>query len=256
MINGMTIDGKAVKKILVDGKLWWANAPATIVFADPEVERVLLTTQALIDFVDGNNLGSLGYVDRNGDGKISFDEAASCGSLLENEGSISSIFLNNAKMTSFTELKWFKGLRTLDRLFNGCVALKTVELPVPSANITTNLGSYVFRLCYALRTVIIPEGWEELGTYIFYQCTKINLIDIPSTCNTIGAYFLSGSMSAGSPHTTIVCRAEIPPTFGGYGTNIQPLAVYVPDQSVQSYKSASGWNAYPNAIKPLSTYIE
>lgn len=255
MINGMTIDGKAVKKILVDGKLWWENAPATIVFADPEVERVLLTTQALIDFVDGNNPGSLGYVDRNGDGKISFDEAASCGSLFPSEESSVSIVAYNDVITSFNEFKWFKGLRVLSYMFYSCIALKSVELPVPNANLTTDLGYGVFRRCYALRTVIIPEGWETLGASFFRECSSLNLIVIPSTCNAIGAYFLTSSTTAGSPRIKVVCRAETPPSFGGYGSSGTPLAVYVPDQSVQSYKSASGWSEYPSAIKPLSTYI-
>lgn len=252
----MTIDGKAVKEISIDGKLWWrANAPA-IVFADPEVERVLLTTRACIDYVGQGNPGSLGYVDRNGDGKISFDEAASCGSLLPSEESSTSIFAYNTVMTSFNEFKWFKGLRELKYMFYRCSALKSVELPVPGTNMTTNLGYYMFRQCTSLTSVIIPEGWVTLGVSFVRQCTSLNLIDIPSTCTSIGATFLSNSMTAGSPHTTIVCRATTPPTFGGYGVDGEPLEVYVPDQSIQKYRAASGWNAYARIIKPLSTYIE
>ena len=256
MINGMTIDGKAVKEILIDGKLWWANAPATIVFADPEVERVLLTTRVCIDFVDRSNPGSLGYVDRNGDGKIGFDEAASCGSLLPSAQSSTSIFSFNRTIKSFNEFKWFKGLRIQAAAFYRCSALTTVELPVPGANIASDLGLDMFRECASLHRVIIPEGWETLGDRFARQCTSLTLLDIPSTCNTIGSNLLTLSMTAGSPHTIVVCRAGTPPTFGGFGSDGEPLAVYVPDQSVEAYKSASGWNTYPRAIKPLSTYIE
>ena len=255
MINGMTIDGKAVKEISIDGKLWWqAHSPA-IVFADPEVERVLLTTWVLVDYVDQSNPGSLGYVDRNGDGKISFDEAASCGSLLSSEKSTTSIISFNKVIKSFNEFKWFKGLGMLNNMFLQCLSLKAVEIPEPDINRTTELGSGMFRQCTSLISVIIPEGWETLGNDFARQCASLILIDIPSTCKSIGSNLLTLSMTAGSPHTTIVCRAETPPSFGGYGSGGEPLEVYVPDQSVQAYRAASGWNAYPNAIKPLTAYI-
>ena len=256
MINGMTIDGKAVKEISIDGKLWWANAPATIVFADAEVLRVLTTVKACVDYIDQSNPGSLGYVDRNGDGKIGFDEAASCGSLLEVASSGLTIFTFKDKIKSFNEFKWFKGLKTLIRMFYGCSALTTVELPVPNDNSTDDLGSYTFYQCASLHSIIIPEGWGNIGTRFASRCTSLNLIDIPSTCTSIKAELLYNSMTPGSPHTTIVCRAETPPAFGGYGSEGKPLAVYVPDQSVQAYKSASGWKEFASDIKPLSTYIE
>ena len=253
MINGMTIDGKAVKEISIDGKLWWANAPATIVFADAEVLRVLTTVPACVDYIDQSNPGSLGYVDRNGDGKIDFDEAASCGSLLDSDESVTSIFTYNTVIKSFNEFKWFKGLRRLSYMFYKCSALTSVEIPVPDANITTNLGSYTFRGCTSLLRVVIPEGWKTLEGSFVRQCTSLILLDIPSTCNAIGSNLLT---NADPDHVTIVCRAATPPSFGGYGSKGKPLAVYVPDQSVQAYKSASGWSEYPSVIKPLSTYIE
>ena len=255
MINGMTIDGKAVKEISIDGKLWWANAPATIVFADAEVLRVLTTVPACVDYIDQSNPGSLGYVDRNGDGKIGFDEAASCGSLSPSEKSTTSIISFNKVIKSFNEFKWFKGLRRLSYMFYQCSALTSIEIPVPDANITTTLGSYTFRQCTSLPRVVIPEGWKTLENSFVRQCNSLILLDIPSTCKSIGSNLLASSMTAGSPRTTIVCRAETPPSFGGYGSGGEPLEVYVPDQSVQAYRAASGWNAYPNAIKPLTAYI-
>ena len=248
----MTIDGKAVKEISIDGKLWWASRPTAIVFADSAVKQLLLTQHVYIDYVDTSNTGSPGLVDRNVDGEISVTEAARCGSFYTNAAGTSTLFYSNTDITAFNELQYFTGLRTLGNLFYGCKKLKSVELPVPGNGAATSTGDAIFIGCRALTGVVIPNGWVTIGADFFRNCTTIALIDIPATCSTIGASFTRGTYS----FPTIVCRATMPPTFGGYGWGGEPNSVYVPDASVAAYKSASGWKAYPNAIKPLSTYTE
>ena len=53
-------------------------------------------------------------------------------------------------------------------------------------------------------------------------------------------------------NVTVVCHAVTPPSFGTFNNN--PLALYVPDESVDAYKSANGWSQYAKYIKPLSEY--
>jgi hypothetical protein len=56
-----------------------------------------------------------------------------------------------------------------------------------------------------------------------------------------------------------VCRATNPPiittyTFDSTQISTEEGAIYVPDESVETYKSATNWSIYADQIKPLSEY--
>ena len=54
--------------------------------------------------------------------------------------------------------------------------------------------------------------------------------------------------------TSITILSAEPPTFASVALNgTSALAtIYVPDESVDTYKAADGWSEYANLIKPLS----
>ena len=54
----------------------------------------------------------------------------------------------------------------------------------------------------------------------------------------------------------VVCRAITPPILGGWGYEGEPKAIYVPDVSVDAYKSAAGWSSQAANVQPLSAYVE
>ena len=49
----------------------------------------------------------------------------------------------------------------------------------------------------------------------------------------------------------MVCRAIIPPTLPGW-FGVAPAVIYVPDESVETYKIATTWSAQSDKITPLS----
>ena len=51
----------------------------------------------------------------------------------------------------------------------------------------TEIGSYLFRGCTGLRTVIIPETVERIGRYAFSYCKKLEAINIPGSVTEIGS---------------------------------------------------------------------
>ena len=56
---------------------------------------------------------------------------------------------------------------------------------------------------------------------------------------------------------TLIIRATIPPTTDYWtfrGSNIPNI--YVPDSSVDAYKSSSGWSKWASYIKPISELVE
>lgn len=52
----------------------------------------------------------------------------------------------------------------------------------------------------------------------------------------------------------VICRAVTPPSLGSNSYLTKLTTVYVPDESVSAYKSASVWSGIAAKIKPLSEY--
>ena len=53
-------------------------------------------------------------------------------------------------------------------------------------------------------------------------------------------------------------NSVVPPTYSRAFENADTsnLKIYVPDDSVEAYKQASGWATYADKIHPVSEYIE
>lgn len=153
--------------------------------------------------------------DTNGDDELSEAEAASV-------SNIGTIFQNNTSITSFEELKYFTGLKSLDLYaFSDCKALESISIPVSITQIGTsafdgcnNLKKAEFasieHLCcisfgysisnptgYAkhlyingqeVSNLIIPEGITRIGRETFLCCEYLNTITIPYSVTEIGEY--------------------------------------------------------------------
>ena len=105
-----------------------------------------------------------------------------------------------------------------------------------------------------LEKVILPDTLTSIGHYGFCGYTALKNITIPS-----GVTFLNNSTFEGcSSFEWVICKPTTPPTLGnGYcfdRTNDCPI--YVPDESVEAYKTATNWTEYASRIKPISEYTE
>jgi hypothetical protein len=75
-------------------------------------------------------------------------------------------------------------------------------------------------------------------------------VDLPSTLTTIGTRAFRDC----NHMTTLICRATTPPTFGSnalYNTGAL-VNIYVPADSVDAYKAASGWTAFATKISAIT----
>lgn len=53
----------------------------------------------------------------------------------------------------------------------------------------------------------------------------------------------------------VIIRADTPPSpIDYYKAQFKPTAIYVPDESVDAYKTHSYWSYYASKFKPLSAY--
>lgn len=212
-------------------------------FEDPEVLRVLCEVPCYADY-DGSSFGSLRLVDADGDGMITLDEVENIGLLTNRNDKNFSIFINNTKITSFNEFRFFTNLKIYNSTFSGCTNLKNVELPA----VTEYWGS-MFQGT-AIEEIIVPEGVEFIDQGFGWDCNYLRFLSLPSTIKTLtqSNAFLSHTASM-----TVICKAITPPDFpGGWGYQTIIKAIYVPDDSVDLYKSANTWSQKASVIYPLS----
>ena len=224
--------------------------------------------------------------DTNGDGELSYAEAASVTSL-------GNFFQNNPEITSFDELRFFSGLSSINNnAFQNCSGLTSIVFPkylisigdyafsgcsgftgnliIP--NFITEIGDYAFYGCDGFTgDLTIPNSMVEIGNYAFYGCSGFtgDLI-IPNTMTEIsdGAFYgcsgINGSLTIPSTVTSIsqsaffgciglssiVSLTETPATLESYTFyNVnKSIPVYVPNGMVSTYQATFGWSEFTNYI--------
>ena len=131
--------------------------------------------------------------------------------------------------------------------FRCCTNLTSIILPSG----ITSIGEYAFMGCENLTSINIPSGVTSIGANAFNVCTSLPSIDLPSTLTDIGmqAFYSCSHL------TSIICRATTPPTLGTFALGNVPAncAIYVPAESVDTYKAASGWSDRANYIQAIPT---
>ena len=152
--------------------------------------------------------------------------------------------------------------------FNGCSSLTSIILPPK----ITSIKFYTFSNCSKLSSVFVPDSVLTIEGQAFEHCTSLSNIVIPDSVTSIGAgafYGCSALTSIIIPENVIqisdyafmdcyqlekiIILPSIPPLLGTYafsGVN-NNCPIYVPELSVEAYKSADGWRNYADRIKAI-----
>lgn len=153
--------------------------------------------------------------------------------------------------------------------FYHCTSLIQVKFPTKLKSISNS----AFQECSALTKINLPEGVLTISSNAFYQCSALEEISFPSTLTTLGStafYHCSNLTEITLPASLtycyhpfyechnikkVTCLASVPPTLENdydilYGVDKSSTELLVPFWSVNSYKLASGWDAFPT-INPL-----
>ena len=161
------------------------------------------------------------------------------------------------------------GLETIgDDAFNVCYAATWISIP----QTVTSIGNRAFRYCTVMGGATLPNGLTSLGSNAFERCSNFATINIPKTLTYIpsGCFTYNHGLSMIDLHDGItsigdsafyhcyglnyvICRRIIPPTIGTSVFGQCPILnkIYVPAQSVDTYKTTSGWSEYSSKIYPI-----
>ena len=128
--------------------------------------------------------------------------------------------------------------------FRNCDALKSITIP----DSVTEIGDGAFRDCDALTSITIPNSVTSIGYYAFYDCNALKSITIPNSVTSIGEYAFQYCRAL----KEVYCKPITPPTGSGnmFSNNASGRKIYVPTQSVSTYKVAPYWGDYASDIEP------
>ena len=133
-------------------------------------------------------------------------------------------------------------------MFNGCTALKTI--PSLDTSKVTNMGN-MFYNCSSLKMIPSLDTSNVISMFnMFRNCSSLTTIpslDISSVASMGSIFYNCASLTS----VTFQCSDVRP-----YGSNMfsnTPIAsgngrIYVPDNLVQAYKTASGWSTHASVI--------
>ena len=174
---------------------------------------------------------------------MTYEDAA----LITSLGSNGRIFQGNTEIRHFKELAYFGITEIQSYAFDGCTNLTNIGVP----DAVNKFNSYCFRNCI-LKSIYIPANTTFIGNGVFQNVSSITNVIIPSNVTNIGSNAFAGC----SGLTYIKCLAPTPPTLGNstaLGPATYTYPIYVPDESVNSYKTA--WSNVAGRIKPLSEFV-
>lgn len=128
-------------------------------------------------------------------------------------------------------------------VFYQCRKLKSITL----LNNMTSIGGYFISECDVLENVKLPETLITIDNFLFRDCKAIKHITIPRNVRKI-----NGSAFFASNITTITLEGTIPPELGDtFSVNNKIKKIYVPANSILTYKTANQWNKYANIIEAM-----
>ena len=113
--------------------------------------------------------------DTNGDGELSYTEAAAVTDL-------SKMTLTKKTFKTFNEFQYFTSVKTVPSSYFSTIGLREIIFP---KSITT-IGSSAFKGCVNLTAVVMNEGVKTINSEAFSGCTKMTSIYLPESVIYVG----------------------------------------------------------------------
>lgn len=157
---------------------------------------------------------------------------------------------NNTKITKILNLGEITEIQSIYNnssysTFGRCQFLTEVILP----NTVTSIGTYSFADCISLSKITLSNSLITINEGAFAN-TAIKIIELPETVTNIGWSIFNRCNLL----KIVILRAIVPPTLDRILSEGFEK-IYVPDDSVESYKTATNWSNYADRIHPISEYV-
>ena len=112
---------------------------------------------------------------------------------------------------------------------------------------TTDINGGTFSGCSNLENITIQGG--TIGDGTFAGRTKLTNVVLGQEITSIG----SGTFYGCTLLASLTVQAVTPPTLGSSAltSTSENLVIYVPANSVDTYKAASGWSDYASKIQAI-----
>lgn len=241
-------------------------------FADPEVSRVLGSRYGdgvgITEQVAASITSLSGLFDANTTVQT-FDELSQLNvkTLTRDEfnGCTNLVSVDTSKITNING-GW---------IFQNCSSLQIVDLSSLDGTQPWFSAPYgnccnIFKNCTSLRKVILGNvqslgsrwaSFDRPGRLHFYNCPLLTTVDVKSI---IAPIEYNGAVFGNCPNMrNFILRDATPQSPTDTSKNISinyfggsNVKIYVPDDSVSDYKSATGWTDIASYIYPLSEYVE
>lgn len=131
-----------------------------------------------------------------------------------------------------------------DRAFENCRSIEQITIP----NSVTSIGGYAFSTCESLSEISLGNSIETIGIHAFH-ITKLKSIVIPESVKTVGHCTFPDGLEE------ITFKPTVPPGFVSEGAypfgDSLPSVIYVPEESLNDYKTADIWNKYAELMQPI-----
>ena len=128
--------------------------------------------------------------------------------------------------------------------------LTSITIP----NTATDIGVGAFQYS-ALTSIIIPNGVTKIWGFAFYHCTSLKSVTLPNSITQIQRDAFRDCFAL----TTVICKAiQVPDCQRNIFANIPFLeaTLYVPEESLEDYKSATYWKDFGTILPITQTGLE
>ena len=159
-------------------------------------------------------------------------------------------YCTNIESIDLPMCTWFGGTNT----FESATKLKTINVP----NLTQIYnGNRTFVSCKSLEELNAPNLTALTNTErMFAECESIKKISLPQiggttiSANTFYKCYLLETLILGGSEINPLANVN---AFDRAGLDTENgLTIYVPDNLVDTYKTATNWTAFAGKIKPIS----
>jgi hypothetical protein len=136
-------------------------------------------------------------------------------------------------------------------VFQNCYSLSNIIL---SAGIE-KIGNSAISNNFSLKDIIFPDGLTTFNNYSMAVARTLRKITVPASVTTLGTQVFYSAVNM----LYYKFLSTTPPTMANINVfeNINILCkIYVPDASLEAYKTATNWSVYADYIYPLSEFEE